>query len=248
MTGRIKFAFRWPTENELIGPEIVQALNAVAGLKRGRCDARETDPIRPVDPKDINAIEPFVTPHIWAIIQLQLHTAARAGELLKMRPIDLNMTGEVWSFKLDEHKTSHHGFGRIIYIGPKGQDIIRPFLNNRPVDQYLFSLRESELYRHSQAGIHRRPDQLKNLKKTTRIIRDYYSVDSYRRAIQRACVNANIPAWAPHRLRHTTATNIREDYGLEAAQVYLGHASCDVTQVYAEADQQKAIQIAKKIG
>lgn len=248
MTGRIKFIFRWATENELISPEIFQALNAVTGLKRGRCDARETDPVRPVPSKDIKAIESFVSPQIRALIQLQLYTAARAGELLKMRPIDLDMTGDVWSFQLEKHKTEYRGLKRIIYIGPRGQEIIRPFLKGRPINQYLFSPREAEVHRHSQTEIHRRPDQKKNLKKTSRIIRDCYSVDSYRRAIHRACVKTNIPVWTPHRLRHTSATDIREDYGLEAAQVFLGHASCDITQVYAEANQQKAIQIAQRIG
>ncbi len=42
--------------------------------------------------------------------------------------------------------------------------------------------------------------------------------------------------WAPNRLRHARATEIRRTYGLEAAQVILGHAKADVTQVYAERD------------
>ena len=37
-------------------------------------------------------------------------------------------------------------------------------------------------------------------------------------------------------------------HGLDAAQVILGHARADVTQVYAEVDRQKAIEITRKIG
>jgi integrase len=54
--------------------------------------------------------------------------------------------------------------------------------------------------------------------------------------------------WAPNRLRHTYGTQVRKDYGLEAAQVLLGHARADVTQVYAEKNEQLAASVAAKIG
>ncbi len=37
------------------------------------------------------------------------------------------------------------------------------------------------------------------------------------------------------------ATRIRSEFGLETAQVVLGHAKADVTQIYAERDQAKAV-------
>jgi hypothetical protein len=54
--------------------------------------------------------------------------------------------------------------------------------------------------------------------------------------------------WSPNRLRHTKATEIRKQFGLEAAQVILGHAAADVTQVYAERDAEKAREVARQIG
>ena len=248
MVGRVKLLFRWGTENELIRPDVLHALDSVPGLKRGRTEAPEPDPVLPVSSKEIEAVKPFVSSQVWALIQLQLHTAARGGELLKMRPIDLNMTDDVWSLKLDEHKTSYRGFERIIYIGPKGQEVIRPFLNGRPVNKYLFSPCEAVAGRRSKEKARRRPNQKKNVNKTNRTIGDFYTTTSYRKAIRRACLKAGIPVWTPHRLRHTTGTDIRRDHGLEAAQVFLGHARCDTTQVYAETNQQKAIEIAQKIG
>lgn len=41
---------------------------------------------------------------------------------------------------------------------------------------------------------------------------------------------------------------MRKEYGLEAAQVVLGHARADVTQVYAEADVAQAVRVAAEIG
>jgi integrase len=49
--------------------------------------------------------------------------------------------------------------------------------------------------------------------------------------------------WHPHQLRHNAATRLRKDFGLEAAQVILGHKTLAVTEVYAE----KNVEAAKKI-
>jgi len=43
-------------------------------------------------------------------------------------------------------------------------------------------------------------------------------------------------------------TAIRRQFGLEAAQVTLGHASADVSQIYAERDLSLAEKIMRKIG
>ena len=52
--------------------------------------------------------------------------------------------------------------------------------------------------------------------------------------------------WGPNRLRHSAATDIRRHFGLEAAQVALGHAQADVTQVYAERDLRLAAEVARE--
>jgi site-specific recombinase XerC len=85
-----------------------------------------------------------------------------------------------------------------------------------------------------------------------------YSVDTYRRAITRAIERANVdrkekgeallPHWFPNQVRHSVGTHIRKKYNLEAAQVVLGHAKADVTQVYAERDMQRAREIMREVG
>jgi site-specific recombinase XerC len=54
--------------------------------------------------------------------------------------------------------------------------------------------------------------------------------------------------WHPYQLRHAFATRVRKEHGLEAAQVLLGHSRADVTQVYAERNEELASAIAQKIG
>ncbi len=52
----------------------------------------------------------------------------------------------------------------------------------------------------------------------------------------------------PHQLRHNAATELRKEFGLEAARVILGHRSAAITEVYAEMDRQKAIDAMMKVG
>ena len=57
-----------------------------------------------------------------------------------------------------------------------------------------------------------------------------------------------MPTWSPGQIRHTAGTQIRAQFGLEAAQAVLGHAKADVTQVYAERDLAKARASMAEIG
>ncbi len=46
---RIRRIFKWAVAEELVGPAVHQALSTVPGLRKGRTQARETPPVRPVD-------------------------------------------------------------------------------------------------------------------------------------------------------------------------------------------------------
>jgi integrase len=73
-------------------------------------------------------------------------------------------------------------------------------------------------------------------------------VQSYRRTIARGCARAGVPTWRPNQLRHNAATRLRAEFGLDVAQVILGHSTADVTQVYAEVDRDKAIEVMRRVG
>jgi len=180
----------------------------------------------------------------------------------------VDRTGEVWEYRPADHKTAYRGRERIIYIGPKAQAILLPYLL-RDAQSNCFSPAESEANRHEEQRRYRRtrvqPSQWNRRKaKPKRMPRTAYTKDSYQRAIARAIVKANkarteeagdmgvesilLPHWHANQLRHTRATEIRQGFGLEAAQVSLGHAKADVTQVYAERDARLAVEVARKIG
>jgi integrase len=75
-----------------------------------------------------------------------------------------------------------------------------------------------------------------------------FTRDGVRQAIANACKRHGIPHWHPHQLRHAAATEIRRAFGLEAAQVVLGHSEADTTQTYAEADAARAREVMKQVG
>lgn len=54
--------------------------------------------------------------------------------------------------------------------------------------------------------------------------------------------------WHVHQLRHSCATRVREEFGLDGSAATLGHASIAATQVYAELQRSKAIEIMRKLG
>ena len=55
--------------------------------------------------------------------------------------------------------------------------------------------------------------------------------------------------WHPRQLRHTAGTLIRREFGLDAAQLALGHSSAKVTDaVYAERDMARVIEVMRRIG
>lgn len=251
---KLKAIFKWAVGEELLPPSVYEALRVVPGLKRGRTTAREGGPVKPVPIEYVDAIRPHVSRQVAAIIDLQLLTAARQGELVIMRPIDIDMTGDVWVYEPKEHKTAHHGHSRKIYLGPRAQDVVRPFLN-RPVESYLFSPAEAEAERREAMHKARKtPLSCGNKPGSNRVPKprkaagERYDSGSYMKAIKQACKRAGVAAWHPHQLRHNAATNLRKQFGLDVASIMLGHAGCDVTQVYAERNHEAAKGIAAKVG
>ena len=244
----IKRMFKWSVANELVPSNVYQALRAVDGLYKDRSAARETDPVSPVPDAHVAAIQPHVSRQIWGLVQLQLLTAARSGDIVKTRPVDLDTSGGIWLYSPLKHKTAHRGHKRTIYIGPRAQSVIRQFLSDRPLTSYMFSPLEAEAERHSKVNVHRRSGQNPRQPKTVRKLGERYTVNSYRRAIQRACRKAGVPRWHPHQLRHNAGTFVRREFGVEAAQVMLGHRRADVTQIYAQANAALAEEVAAQIG
>ncbi len=253
-TARIKRLFKWGVAQELIPATSLHALQAVPGLRKGRSNARENSPVQPIEDRAVQATLPHLQIVVADMVRFQRLTGCRPQDVCNLRPCNVDMSSDVWLYRPPTHKTEHHGRERIIAIGPKGQGILRKYLL-REKEVCCFSPLESEKQRrevqHEQrktplsCGNRPGTNQRKNPKRSAS---DKYTTNSYRRAIHRACDKAGIARWSPNRLRHSAGTEIRKRYGLEAAQVILGHATADVTQVYAERDLARAVEIMREVG
>jgi integrase len=250
--GRIVRMFKWAVAEEMVPETTYRALTAVPGLERGRTEARETEPVGPVGDAVVDATLPHVLPPVRAMIQLQRLTGARPGEVCIMRACDIDMTGPVWLYRPHSHKTRHRGKDRIITLGPRAQEIVKGFLK-LDTQAYLFSPAEAMSALRAEQRRNRKtklqPSQVNRRKRRPkRKPGKRYTTLSYGYAIRRACVKNGIDLWHPHQLRHSHATEVPRQFGLEAAQVALGHAQANVTEVYAERDLALAVKVAAQIG
>jgi len=245
---RVRRIFKWGVENELVDPGVLQGLQTVSPLKEGRSKARETSRVKPVSQEHIDAVLTRVTRPVQAMINLQLVTGMRPGEVVLMRACDIDMSGKIWEYRPASHKTEHHGIDRIIFLGPRAQEIVRPFLKT-DLTAYIFSPRDAVLdARKKLEPKQGRTKRTLRIRGYCRCPSDHYTRGSYQTAIYKACLKAGIPAWGPNRLRHNAATFLRKEFGLEAARVILGHTSAAVTEIYAEMDRKQAAEIMSVVG
>ena len=256
----IRQMFKWGVSKELVPVAVHQALATLPGLKRGRTAARETVPVGLVEDFVVEATITFLPIVVADMVRLQRLTGCRPGELCSMRPCDIDQSTDPWVYRPASQKTQHLGKDRLIHIGPKAQEVLRPYLL-RPGDAYCFSPADSEAKRREEMRERRKtrvqPSQASRAKRRPlRAPGNQYGTDAYSYAIRRGCGpgesgqagRRQAASLAPQPATPQPATEIRRLYGLEAAQVTLGHSRADVTQVYAERDGKLAAEIARKIG
>jgi integrase len=268
--GRVRRAFKHAASEELIPVTVYQALTTVTGLQVGRTEARETDPVLPVAEEAVRATLPFLQPALRAMVRVQLLTGMRPGEVCQLRPRDLDATGAVWLYRPPQHKTLHRNKPRVVAIGPRAQELLAAFTPAEPTDYYFSPRRVVEGLHAERSAKRRTPRYRSHMERNAaqrvatpkREPAAGYTVVSFGRAVRRAVERANarrqrlagagnfdaVPHWHPNQLRHAHATAVRHRYGLEAAQVALGHERADVTQVYAERNVALAVTVAAEMG
>ncbi|MFN3242521.1 MAG: tyrosine-type recombinase/integrase [Planctomycetota bacterium] len=240
---RVVRVFRWGASMELVSGSVWQALASVPGLRRGESSqVAENAKVQPVPESVMRATLPFLSNVVAAMVELQWLTGMRPGEVCSITARDIDRTEDIWVYRPERHKTEHHGLSCERLLGPRAQAILQPRLARHP-DALLFSPGDALRERREGADASAPP-----WPRATSAVEPCYSTHSYRRAIHRACDRAGVERWSPNQLRHSRATEVRRRFGLEAAQVALGHASADVTQVYAERDRELAARVARETG
>jgi integrase len=266
-TAAVRRAFYWAVENELLPGDRGYALWKVKPLGKGK--ARDTAPIAPVSDETVDATLPHLPPMVADMVRFQRLTGCRPGEVCaitreEVRRLAQAQRGkksrtraqslfpelplpaaelEVWEFHPKQHKMSHKGRPRVVMIGPKARDILRPYLaaagDGRcfpytPAAYRRAIARACERAFKMPEGLRQFPGKLSpaevaKLRAEARAWRDEH-------------------VWHPNQLRHSTATEIRARFGLEGSQVVLGHQHASTTEIYAEKDLAKARAIALEVG
>ncbi len=262
--GRVKRVFKWAAAEELVPAAVSHGLSTLAGLRVGRTEAREAAPVGPVAVGVFTDTLPFLPRLARAAAELQRVTGMRPGEVCRLRLAEVDRAGPVWVYRPSRHKTRHHGRGRAVLIGPLGQAVVRTYLaglapaGDDPVAgfdpaAFVFDAAREREARYAMMRRARRskvpPSQAsRKAAAPRRVPAAGYTPAAFAHAVRLAARKAGVPHWHPNQLRHLYATEVRKAYGLEAAQVTLGHAAADVTQVYAERDLTLAARVAAEVG
>lgn len=250
---RILRAIKWGASEGRYPAAIYDTLKLIPSLAKGRTEAKESKPIECVSGDDVARTVQHCTPVVADMIRIQMLTGCRPGEVCKLTPAMIDRSGEVWEARLEEHKTAHHGKSRTLFLGREAQEILTPYLH-RPDDCRLFRPCDSERLRHRARGEQRvtpmncgnrsgYTKQTRGKGISKRKVGEAYSTQSYGKSISYACRKANVELWSPNQLRHTKLTELRKEHGLEIAAVIAGHSKIETTQIYAEANREKAIQV-----
>jgi len=259
---RVRAMFTWGVEEELVPAAIPQALAAVKGLRRGKTTAPEMERVKPADEGAIRDTMPFLPPVVQVMVQVQRLSGMRPGELVQMTPGAIDRSQDPWIYWPKRHKNLERGQEREVYLGPRCQELLTPFLL-RPDTMPLFIPRESERRRRALASERRKtPLSCGNTPGSNRVHHpkrqpgESYCAKTYNRAIQRAILRANeerekageplLVKWTANMLRHSKATETRASYGLEAVQATLGHARMETSEIYAEHNRSLAQRIARE--
>lgn len=227
---RIRSAFRWAAAPEREGcpAEVVVKLAAVRPL----IDEDEI-PVEPAPEADVLAAAEAAPPVVRAMLLLQLYSGMRPGEVVQMRAaavdrgsIGFPMDPRCWLYRPRLYKSRRSAAvraqgGRRVWLGPRAQAVLAPWLDGRGPDDPVFPSRLGKPF----------------------------STKNYRKAVLAACDRAGVPAFSPQRVRHTALTAAEEAFGsIDYAQAMGGHTRPDVTRRYARGQDRLAREAAARLG
>ena len=145
-------------------------------------------------------------------------------------------------YHLSQHKTkAKTKRKKVIPLGKPEQELIAPYLEGKKATEAVFSPRTAYTERYD------------GKRTVPKHYSEFYNKDSLRQAVEYAINRGNktlsaeeqIPYWTPYEIRHTAATAMEEESGLDDAQALLDHSSAQTTKRYAHARLQKLKALAR---
>ncbi len=226
--GAVKRMIAWALEEAMI-PAVVKAeLTQVPNLKRGRSAAKETSPVMPVPDSVVEATLPFLMPNTADMVRVHRLTGMRPDEMCGLRWSLIDTSRTPWVYRPYRHKNEWRGQPRVIMIGPKARAILErhkggddaPFSPVRAVLEHFEARRAARV-----TPFYGKKKDAKEAPHVPRIIGSAWNVAAYDRTVAGACKRGGVEHWHPNQLRHSFATEVRRNYGLEACRAVLGHST-----------------------
>ncbi len=249
----VRTIFKWGVSEELVPVEVLARLASVQGLQRGRSEAYDPEPVAPVALASIESVLPLVPRGVCGLILFQRYTGARPGEAVSLRMKDIDTSGTAWTYRPTAHKNTWRGKSRTIAIGPRGKQLLEEY---KPADPNapVFPTAENTAYTVSgyRQAVERACDRVFPPPAPLAQREDETAAEWRARLSDKQRAEVKVwqkeHRWYPNQIRHTFATEARRLFGLEGAQVALGHSKADTTQIYAERDNALSAKVASQIG
>jgi len=235
---KVKRLFKWGYAQEIVPESVYHSTNVTAPLKKGRTKAPEKKKKVGVTKLQFRSVLPHVSETVKTMMVFQWYTGARSGSICTAKPEQFTVEKKSkMMFWRPRHKSEWREVDLTLPIGPRCRRAIQPFIDAAKPDEYLF-----------------RPEVASKNKRFNK----RYSSQTYYRAIDRAIERVNnglrgegkieIARWSPHQIRHAKGQQVREKYGIEAAQAVLGHESLDATEIYSSRRLKLAAKVARETG
>ena len=230
----IKRCFKWAMQRDYITTDQHVKIQSIDSVSPSEAP---TKIVEPANDDDVNATLPLLSKDFQDTVAILRATGCRPGEVRKM------LVGEIdrdnWMFKPTKHKMSHKGKARYVPIPSSVREILLPRLL-RPADAFVFGADGGDRP-YEKRSLGRAIDHaIKRINKERAETREKEKIKLEQLP--------DVAHWFPYMLRHARATEVRETYGVEVAQVLLGHARIDTTEIYAGVTEAKAREVGKLIG
>jgi integrase len=128
---RIKRMFAWAVAEELLPARVHARLMRVKGLRKNRTTAREKAHIKCIEEDHVQHVLPLVPPAVRTMILLQRLCGGRPQDVVEMRPCDIDTSSAIWEYWPGRHKNEHHEHERVVFLGPRAQKLLKPYLPER---------------------------------------------------------------------------------------------------------------------
>lgn len=218
--------FEWLVQVGACQVQTLMGLRCVGNIRRGRPGVKESKRILAVPAADLAATLRCVDKQLEEMMRVQYFCDMRPGELLGMRPCDIQWTEdrELLVYHPAKHKTLWRGQTRRIYVGAEAHRLIGENCQRLWGAVTLFGdadlpkIGDPQDQRYIWADAER-----PGAPRFTR-------VQSYTKAIQRGAARAKVPAFGANQIRKRSTTDAGRRAGKEVAAQVAGHSDVRTTE------------------